>query len=260
MPDSVNGETQQSMQMYQHHLLSGGLSQYQPSGTMKPGSFLARQQPENYGCILHHQNMSSSLAQAAMPTETAFDSTLMQRQHFNSANPTVNLPFPADLSSLGGSVATSSAADALAKGAAAGTQSGEQAGNDESELVSKKRAKQNNDRNEHARSARERKKAYILKLRLLAERLHAERNEEAEKQRESIQQSTEVKRVRCKVVQTFLRYHSLYESDEQKWNTILEGDFCLKQPVTPFRSFRRAEIDKVRSYLKALVHFACTLN
>jgi len=27
---------------------------------------------------------------------------------------------------------------------------------------------------------------------------------------------------------------------------ILEEDFCLKQPVTPYRSFRRCEIEKVR--------------
>ena len=110
------------------------------------------------------------------------------------------------------------------------------------------RAKLNRDRNrEHARSTRERKKAYVQKLRDLVEKLHAERNEESRKRRVAVQHLAEIHRVRCDVVNTFLRYHTKCELDERRWTTILEDDFWLKQPVTPYRSFHRAEIEKVQS-------------
>ena len=109
------------------------------------------------------------------------------------------------------------------------------------------RAKLNRDRNrEHARSTRERKKAYVQKLRELVEKLHAERNEEARKRRVAVQHLAEIHRVRCDVVHTYLRYHSQCECDDRRWTTILEDDFWFKQPVTPYRSFHRAEIENVR--------------
>lgn len=115
------------------------------------------------------------------------------------------------------------------------------------------RAKLNRDRNrEHARSTRERKKAYVQKLRELVEQLHAERNEEQRKRRVAVQHLAEIHRVRCDVVQTFLQYHTGRNgvADDRKWSTILEDDFWLKQPVTPYRSFHRAEIEKVRFCMK----------
>lgn len=116
-----------------------------------------------------------------------------------------------------------------------------------SEMTSEERAKQNRDRNrEHARSTRLRKKAYVQKLKELVDGLHAERTEEVRQRRVAIQHLAEVQNVRKGVVRSFLRFHSKYESDERKWNTIMEENFWLKQPVTPYRSFQRAEIEKVR--------------
>ena len=43
----------------------------------------------------------------------------------------------------------------------------------------------------------------------------------------------------------FLAFLVGYVTDERKWSTLLEDDFWLKQPVTPYRSFRRADIEKV---------------
>lgn len=116
------------------------------------------------------------------------------------------------------------------------------------------RAQQNRDRNrEHARSTRLRKKAYVQKLKELVEGLHAERTEEARQRRVAIQHLAEMQNVRRIVVRNFLSFLSNYETDERKWATILEDDFWLKQPVTPYRSFRRAEIEKVRSLLRSLL-------
>lgn len=114
------------------------------------------------------------------------------------------------------------------------------------DLTPEERAQQNRDRNrEHARSTRLRKKAYVQKLRELVEGLHAERTEEVRRRRVAIQHLAELQSVRKTVIQSFLEYHGQYETDDRRWSTILENDFYLVQPVTPYRSFRRAEIEKV---------------
>lgn len=112
------------------------------------------------------------------------------------------------------------------------------------------------DRNrEHARCTRLRKKAYVDKLKELVDGLHAERNEDARKRRAAVQRLAEVQELRRKVVNTFLEYHCKFESDYNKWKLIVETaddgnaveeEFWMKQPITPYRSFRRCEIQKVR--------------
>ena len=129
--------------------------------------------------------------------------------------------------------------------ASAGTASSSK-GQNGVELSAQDRARQNRDRNrEHARSTRLRKKAYVQKLKELVEGLHAERTEEVRQRRIAIQHLAEMQNVRRNVTRNFLKFLSNYETDERKWATILEDDFWLKQPVTPYRSFRRAEIEKV---------------
>ena len=118
------------------------------------------------------------------------------------------------------------------------------------------------DRNrEHAKCTRLRKKAYVNKLKELVDGLHAERNEDERKRRVAVQQLAEMHETRRQVVHTFLGYHASYESDPSKWSRVLEtGDgkedggevFKLKQPVTPYRSFSRCEIQKVRRYEEIL--------
>lgn len=122
------------------------------------------------------------------------------------------------------------------------------------DLSAEERARQNRDRNrEHARSTRLRKKAYVQKLSELVECLHAERTEEVRQRRVAIQHLSEMQNVRRNVVRTFLRYHANYEPSERKWETLLEENFWLKQPITPYRSFPRAEIERVSSK-RAFVH------
>ena len=124
------------------------------------------------------------------------------------------------------------------------------------DLTPEERAKQNRDRNrEHARSTRLRKKAYVQKLKELVEGLHAERTEEVRQRRVAIQHLAEMQNIRRSVVRSFLRFHSNYEEDERKWSTILEDDFWLKQPVSPYRSFRRAEIEQVSCDCPQLISF-----
>jgi hypothetical protein len=111
------------------------------------------------------------------------------------------------------------------------------------ELSSEERKNLNRERNrEHAKSTRARKKAYVNKLKELVDGLHAERSEEARKRRVAVQHLAEVQRVRRTVIKTFLKFHANYQADPRKWSPILEDTFFLKQPVTPYRSFRKLEI------------------
>ena len=121
------------------------------------------------------------------------------------------------------------------------------------ELSSEERKNLNRERNrEHAKSTRARKKAYVNKLKELVDGLHAERSEEARKRRVAVQHLAEVQRVRRTVIKTFLKFHANYQADPRKWSPILEDTFFLKQPVTPYRSFRKLEIinttDRVSGY------------
>jgi hypothetical protein len=105
----------------------------------------------------------------------------------------------------------------------------------------------NRDRNrEHARSTRLRKKAYVNKLKELLDALHVERSEDDRQRRVAVQKLAEIQDLRRKVVKTFFGYHANCETNVAKWRVILDEDFWLKQPVTPYRSFRRCEIEKVR--------------
>lgn len=104
------------------------------------------------------------------------------------------------------------------------------------------------DRNRNnAKATRVRKKAYVNKLKELVDGLHAERNEDARRRRVAVRHLAEIQDLRRRVVRTFLRNHAAYDSsDRTGWATILEENFWMKQPVTPYRSFRRSEIQKVR--------------
>lgn len=131
------------------------------------------------------------------------------------------------------------------------------------DLTPEQRVKQNRERNrEHARSTRLRKKAYVQKLKELVEGLHAERSEEVRQRRVAIQHLSETQNVRRAVIHSFLKFHSSNETDKQKWSTILEDAFWLKQPVTPYRCFRRSEIEQVRQQkskeAKAVWGYTCT--
>jgi hypothetical protein len=113
-------------------------------------------------------------------------------------------------------------------------------------MTPEQKAQSSRDRNrEHARCTRLRKKAYVNKLKELVDGLHAERSEDTRKRRAAVQALASVQDIRRKVVHTFLGYHARYEGDAERWRSVLEEDFWMKQPVTPFRSFRRCEIDKV---------------
>jgi hypothetical protein len=203
-----------------------------------PGSFLMPQQPQG-------MNPQQVAAMASAMKGGGFD--MSQLMNFNAQQPQQAAPIPAHTPSAALAIQPAYGGAALSSKRAAISSSSDE------KSTKTDRAKLNRDRNrEHARSTRERKKAYVQKLRELVEQLHAERNEEQRKRRVAVQHLAEIHRVRCDVVQTFLQYHAGGRNalaDVRKWSTILEDDFWLKQPVTPYRSFHRAEIEKVRYFV-----------
>ena len=117
-----------------------------------------------------------------------------------------------------------------------------------SNLTPAQKARQNRERNrEHARTTRLRKKAYVQKLKEMADGLRAVQTEDVRQLKASAQKMAEIQKARRSVVHGVLQFHSECESNPQKWATLLEDDFYLKQPVTPYRFFRRTEVERVRT-------------
>lgn len=114
-------------------------------------------------------------------------------------------------------------------------------------LTPAQKARQNRERNrEHARTTRLRKKAYVQKLKEMADGLRAVQTEDVRQLRASAQKMAEIQKARRSVVHGVLQFQSECETNPQKWATLLEDNFYLKQPVTPYRFFRRSEVQKVR--------------
>jgi len=115
------------------------------------------------------------------------------------------------------------------------------------------KAKLTRDRNrEHARHTRLRKKAYVSKLKDLVEDLHAERTEEDRRRREMTERRRVGDAARRRTARTFLEWHCgstkgasmrRRSVSVEDWSTILEEDIVFRQPITPYRSFRRSEIE-----------------
>lgn len=81
----------------------------------------------------------------------------------------------------------------------------------------------------------------------MANGLRTVQTEEIRQRRIATQRMLEVQHVRRTVLQTALAYHVNFESDPAKWNHLLEDTFWMKEPVTPFRSFRRSQVERVSS-------------
>jgi hypothetical protein len=124
--------------------------------------------------------------------------------------------------------------------------SNESVGDDLADDLDNDRTEKNRERNrEHARCTRLRKKAYIQKLKDMAHGLRAVQTKDIRERRVSMHNLLNIKKDRRSVVQTVLNYHASYEKDTMKWGALLEDSFWMKEPVTPFRSFRRAEVETV---------------
>jgi hypothetical protein len=205
------------------------------------------------GASVNDDQISTTLGGVAIPPMPANTSTAMQVQmaavsaakaaapHKGYHGPKSTVKMEED------KIGTSSSSDA------AGGKGGKARKSTTADLTPEEKKKLNRDRNrQHARSTRLRKKAYTNKLKELVNALHVERSDVIKTRRVAVQHLAEVQSVRRSVITQFLKFHSGHETDTKKWNTILEQDFFLKQPVSPYRSFPRSEIEQVQERVSPL--------
>jgi hypothetical protein len=99
------------------------------------------------------------------------------------------------------------------------------------------------DRNrEHAKNTRLRKKAYVIKLKELAEKLEKQKcDEDAERQMLGI--AIKNKEITKKnVIRLFFSYRENNLQDRSFWEKILDENFVFTLPITPYRSFLKRDI------------------
>ena len=105
-------------------------------------------------------------------------------------------------------------------------------------LTPDERARQNRDRNrEHARNTRLRKKAYVEELKKTLTELVAQRDAAELERRHEAQRDLEVREVRFRVMEEFLKLRSQGENPNllTRWSAIMEDGFTLTIPRTDYR-------------------------
>eukprot|EP00561_Arcocellulus_cornucervis_P012188 CAMPEP_0185799938 /NCGR_PEP_ID=MMETSP1322-20130828/602_1 /TAXON_ID=265543 /ORGANISM="Minutocellus polymorphus, Strain RCC2270" /LENGTH=790 /DNA_ID=CAMNT_0028495545 /DNA_START=404 /DNA_END=2776 /DNA_ORIENTATION=- len=105
-------------------------------------------------------------------------------------------------------------------------------------LTPDERARQNRDRNrEHARNTRLRKKAYVEELKKTLTELVAQRDAAELERRHEAQRDLEVREVRFRVMEEFLKLRSQGDNPNllTRWSAIMEEGFTLTIPRTDYR-------------------------
>ena len=105
-------------------------------------------------------------------------------------------------------------------------------------LTPDERARQNRDRNrEHARNTRLRKKAYVEELKKTLTELVAQRDAAELERRHEAQRDLEVREVRFRVMEEFLKLRSQGDNPNllTRWSAIMEDGFTLSIPKTDYR-------------------------
>ena len=156
----------------------------------------------------------------AVDTSTAHISALTSQNWVAACNP---IPTPAVTSSSNVSVSS-------------GGENKEARTARRAALTQEERAKQNRDRNrEHARNTRLRKKAYVEELKRTLTELVSQRDAADVERRHEAQRNREQREVRFRVMEEFLRLRGRNDPSSSRWCAILEDNFVLTLPRTPFR-------------------------
>lgn len=183
--------------------------------------------------------LSATNPPAAKPTEEAGFTKPVDTSTAHVAALTSNNWVAACAASISGAPpGTAQAAQAAALAAASDPAAAKAARARRATLTADERARQNRDRNrEHARNTRLRKKAYVEELkRTLTELVNQRDQAEVEKRHEK-QRDLEVREVRYRVMEEFLKLRA--RGSEQnllaRWIAILEDGFTLTLPKADYR-------------------------
>ena len=107
---------------------------------------------------------------------------------------------------------------------------------------------------EHAKNTRIRKKHYIEALKESLKLLFDERDKIDKDRRSSLSRLAEQANVRKQVLQTMFFYRASAETSLKRWGSILDDNFQLVLPITPYRSFPPAEVIFVTSTIVFFLH------
>lgn len=130
-------------------------------------------------------------------------------------------------------------------------------------LSKEEKEKASRERNrEHARNTRLRKKAYVAKLSQLVLDLSSQQEIQAREHALAASRQAERSAVRKSVVRSLLALHGSGDSDIGRWRMILDDRIVCVMPITPFRSFKPAEIvqsSRVLRGVDAMVADVCSM-
>lgn len=119
------------------------------------------------------------------------------------------------------------------------------------------------DRNrEHAKNTRLRKKAYVNKLKELVDQMTRQKDVEERERRILGEKIYDTQVIRKNALRLFLLYRAACVLDTQRWLKIVDENVSLVLPITPYRSFCRAEIDdntRLVQGIDGLVNDCCSL-
>lgn len=144
---------------------------------------------------------------------------------------------------------TAEAAQAAALAAASDPAAAKAARARRATLTADERARQNRDRNrEHARNTRLRKKAYVEELKRTLTELVTTRDAAELERRHEKQRELEVREVRYRVMEEFLKLRSKGSEANllARWVAILEDGFTLTLPRTDYRDMVQNQIGGTR--------------
>eukprot|EP01038_Epipyxis_sp_PR26KG_P006499 gene6499-8934_t len=105
---------------------------------------------------------------------------------------------------------------------------------------------------EHAKNTRIRKKNYIESLKENIKFLTAEREKLDHDRKMALSKLAEQAMIRKKVLQTMFYYRATNELDPDKWSTILEENYTMVMPITPYRSFPSSEVIDSQRHIKGI--------
>lgn len=183
--------------------------------------------------------LSATNPPAAKPTEEAGFTKPVDTSTAHVAALTSNNWVAACAASISGAPpGTAQAAQAAALAAASDPAAAKAARARRATLTADERARQNRDRNrEHARNTRLRKKAYVEELKRTLTELVNQRDQADVEKRHEKQRDLEVREVRYRVMEEFLKLRA--RGSEQnllaRWIAILEDGFTLTLPKADYR-------------------------
>lgn len=120
--------------------------------------------------------------------------------------------------------------------------SGDESGTGRSEAALAAEQKFKDKNREHARNTRSRKKQYIEALKQAFQELSAEREQLNRERNEMVARLAEQAAARKQALRSMFYYRATGELSREKWEAILEEDFQMVLPVTPYRSFPPDEV------------------